>query len=66
MFFNCKKFDCDLNNWDVSNVENMHSMFTNCISFEGKGLDKWDVVTGDIIWNAASLHVYERHFKYLE
>lgn len=25
-----------------------------------------DVVTGDIIWNAASLHVYERHFKYLE
>ena len=25
-----------------------------------------DVVAGDIIWNAASLHVYERHFKYLE
>lgn len=25
-----------------------------------------DVIAGDIIWNAASLHVYERHFKYLE
>lgn len=25
-----------------------------------------NVIKGDIIWNAASLHVYERHFKYLE
>ena len=25
-----------------------------------------DVIAGDIIWNAASLHIYERHFKYLE
>lgn len=25
-----------------------------------------DVVPGDIIWNASSLHVYERHFKFLE
>lgn len=25
-----------------------------------------DVIKGDIIWNAASLHVYERHFKFLE
>lgn len=24
-----------------------------------------NVIKGDIIWNAASLHVYERHFKYL-
>lgn len=24
-----------------------------------------NVVSGDIIWNAGSLHVYERHFKYL-
>lgn len=24
-----------------------------------------DVIKGDIIWNAASLHVYERHFKFL-
>lgn len=25
-----------------------------------------NVIKGDIIWNAASLHVYERHFKFLE
>lgn len=25
-----------------------------------------NVTKGDIIWNAASLHVYERHFKFLE
>lgn len=24
------------------------------------------IVRGDMIWNAASLHVYERHFKFLE
>lgn len=24
-----------------------------------------DVIKGDIIWNAASLHVYEKHFKFL-
>ena len=24
-----------------------------------------NVINGDIIWNAASLHVYERHFKFL-
>ena len=24
-----------------------------------------NVIKGDIIWNACSLHVYERHFKYL-
>lgn len=26
----------------------------------------FNVIKGDIIWNAASLHVYERHFKLLE
>ena len=25
-----------------------------------------NVIKGDIIWNAASLHVYSRHFKFLE
>lgn len=25
-----------------------------------------NVIKGDIIWNAGSIHVYERHFKYLE
>lgn len=31
-------------------------------ALKDKGID---VVKGDIIWNAGSLHVYERHFKYL-
>ena len=25
-----------------------------------------DIVCDNIIWNAGSLHIYERHFKYLE
>lgn len=25
-----------------------------------------NVIKGDIVWNAASIHVYERHFRYLE
>lgn len=27
---------------------------------------KDDIIAGDIIWNAGSLHVYSRHFKHLE
>lgn len=26
----------------------------------------YEVLSGDIIWNAGSLHVYERHFKFLK
>ena len=33
----------NISNWDVSNVENMHSMFIYCENFEGKGLENWDV-----------------------
>ena len=43
MFNGRYKFDCDLSNWDVSNVENMSTMFYNCESFKGKGLENWDV-----------------------
>lgn len=27
---------------------------------------EYEIIPGDIIWNAGSLHVYERHFKFLE
>lgn len=27
---------------------------------------EYEIFPGDIIWNAGSLHVYERHFKFLE
>ena len=43
MFFDCHEFNCDLTNWNVSNVENMKGMFQNCEKFEGKGLENWDV-----------------------
>ena len=33
----------NISKWDVSNVENMHSMFIYCENFEGKGLENWDV-----------------------
>ena len=33
----------NISNWDVSNVENMYSMFIYCENFEGKALENWDV-----------------------
>ena len=34
MFYNCKNFDCDLSNWDVSNVKLMHFAFSFCHSLK--------------------------------
>ena len=42
MFQDCKNFNCDLSNWNVSNVENMGNMFDECINFNSD-LSKWDV-----------------------
>ena len=33
----------EIDQWDVSNVTNMNSMFAYCRKFEGTGLEKWDV-----------------------
>ena len=43
MFACCKKFNCDLSDWNVSNVKDMTYMFTVCENFKGKGLENWDV-----------------------
>ena len=43
MFYSCKNFDCDLSNWDVSNVEKIDHMFCECRIFIGKGLDNWNI-----------------------
>ena len=34
MFYNCENFDCDLSNWNVSNVTNMLCLFDSCTSLK--------------------------------
>ena len=34
MFRICKKLNCDLSNWNVSNVKNMYNMFYGCNSLK--------------------------------
>ena len=41
LFSGCSNFDCDLRNWDVSNVINMDGMFDKCEKFKGQGLETW-------------------------
>ena len=44
LFEGCSNFNQDLSGWssDMGNVENMDSMFENCTSFTGEGLDRWN------------------------
>jgi len=42
MFFNAAAFDGDLSTWDVSNVENMASMFSGAKEFKGGNLSGWN------------------------
>lgn len=35
-------FDCNLGEWDVSNVTNMERMFDHCMEFNGEGLENWN------------------------
>ena len=35
-------FNRNLRRWNVSSVEDMSFAFTNCLSFQGLGLDAWD------------------------
>ena len=39
MFYDCKKLNCDLSNWNVSKVEDTTVMFYNCNSLKNK--PKW-------------------------
>ena len=36
MFYNCKKFNCDLSKWNVKNVKYMSETFSNCTSLKNK------------------------------
>ena len=49
MFSGCSNFNCDLSDWDVSNVTNMERMFANCTKFKSD-LSGWDV--SKVIYNA--------------
>jgi len=42
MFHRCEEFNQPLNNWVVSNVESMYSMFCHCSNFN-QPLNNWDV-----------------------
>lgn len=41
-WYPCKRFNCDISGWNVSNVENMEGMFNGCKSFN-KDISKWNV-----------------------
>ena len=41
MFYNCKNFNCDLSNWDMSKALRINEMFYGCKNFEGNGLENW-------------------------
>lgn len=44
MFYRCYKFNQDLSNWKFKqNLLALEGVFEECSSFEGKGLEKWDV-----------------------
>jgi surface protein len=42
MFYDCENFNCDLSQWNVSNVKDMECMFQGCKNFNC-GLNSWDV-----------------------
>ena len=44
MFLNCSKFNSEVGEWKFNpELTNMLRMFDGCESFEGDGLDQWDV-----------------------
>ena len=54
MFNDAKSFNQPLNNWDVSNVENMVDMFVSAISFN-QDINMWDDTkanTEDMFFNS--------------
>ena len=49
MFTDCVNLIVNLGSWDVSNVENMYGMFSECTNFTGDGLDAWGKKVGKVI-----------------
>ena len=42
MFSYCENFNQTLNEWDVSEITNLNSMFKNCLRYN-QPLDKWNL-----------------------
>lgn len=47
MFDGCKDFNCDLSDWNVSNVKTMSSMFFGCSEFKSN-LSKWETRVSNV------------------
>lgn len=43
MFNKCEEFNCDLSKWDTRNLVDASTMFCKCASFEGIGLENWEI-----------------------
>ena len=62
MFYNCRRFNCNLFTWrnKVRDVIDMSLMFTGCHSFEGRGLENWNVSS---VTNMSSMFSACRNFN---
>ena len=43
LFYGLDPHNIKIDQWDVHDVENMHSMFRHCKNFTGQGLENWKV-----------------------
>ncbi|KAG7349089.1 sulfatase [Nitzschia inconspicua] len=48
MFLGASMMDFDVSSWDVSRNEKFQGMFENAKSFQGRGLEKWNVSSGKL------------------
>jgi hypothetical protein len=48
MFLDAANIDFDVSTWDVSSVEQFQGMFEGAKSFQGRGLQKWNVQSGKL------------------
>ena len=51
MFYNCNRFNQDLNSWNVSSLKYMNEMFYKCKKFN-QNLNSWDVPNVENMWKA--------------
>lgn len=64
VFMGAMAFDCNLSNWNTSNVVSMNSAFDYAQSFRGIGIEKWDVskVT-NIVWTFGNTNKFNANLS---